>query len=242
MAAKPNSTPTSNIVEKLHEQPTEPRLVILDELELVHEPDALETLATAPELAVVGIVNDPDEVGDVLSAAWGGLNREQMLRFREYSRRAVHEIVGTRAEHGLMEGSLPSRQLRTIARRADGDARLGITTLREAARQCDWNGTISSTDVDTGFDRARQQLHETAVERLTDHQEAVYEIVSESGSAAPGDIYRTYTQRVKEPRSRTAVNRYLTKMCHYGLIESAGSTRDRKYCIDQSGYVPADAA
>lgn len=242
MAAKPDSTPTSRIVDALEEQPDDARLVVLDELELVHEPAALKILADAPEVSVIGIVNDPDEVGDVLSAAWGGLDRAQMLRFREYSRRAVKEIVGTRAEHGLLDGSLPQPQLRTIARRAEGDARLGIATLQAAARQCMYGGTIDSDDVAVGFERARRQLHQSHIDRLTDHQEAVYEILSEAGAEAPGEIYQTYQDRVDDPRSRTAVTRYLRKMCHYGLIESVGTTRDRRYRIDQSGYVAPESA
>lgn len=237
MAAKHNSTPTSDIVGALEEEAEQSRVVVLDELELVHETDPLETLAAAPDLAVVGIVNDPDEVSELLSAVWGGLDDSQKLRFREYSRRAIGEIVDVRADHALRDGSITSQRIRDIARRADGDARLAIATLRAAAQRCDWRGTIEDDDIEAGFEEAQRELFEAHVDRLSDHQHAVFEVVQEIEPAKPREIHRHYRRRVDSPRSRNTVNKYLSKMEWYGLVQGIGSTRSRKYRINDSGYV-----
>lgn len=81
-----DATPRTTLEETLLADADRPRLVVLDEVEMVTDADALATLADAPQLAVVGIVNDPAAVTDTLAAAWSDpLPESHRLEFRPYS-------------------------------------------------------------------------------------------------------------------------------------------------------------
>jgi Cdc6-like AAA superfamily ATPase len=237
-----NSTPTSDLRDALQKAPDKPRVVVLDELEMVHDPEPLEVLANAPDLAVVGIVNDPDEVRDRLANVWGGIGDKQFLQFGAYSVRRVAAIVAKRAEYGLRGSPLSDAQAERIGELADGDARLGIATLRAAAHHAGVDAaTITDDDVEAGARTAREELHQATLERLTDHQTTLYTIVRERGASSPSELYDAYCEEVDTPRSKRAAVTYLRKMCQYGLLEAEGTTRDRTYRLDSTGYTPVDA-
>jgi len=230
-----NSSPKSDFVEALSDDPDEHRLVVLDEADLIPEPAPLARLASAPKLAVLAIVNDPGEVRPMIDDVWGKPADRQFLEFGGYSVQALTEILDKRAEHGLRGSPISRTQLERISGWADGDARLGIMTLRETAKAA--SGDITDADLTTGYEHAQSLLHQQIIDRLTDHQRTVYDIVAEIGPAAPGKIQNKYRYRVDNPRSRKTVTKYLSKMCWYGLLEDHGSTRNRRYGLDTNTYV-----
>jgi Cdc6-like AAA superfamily ATPase len=154
----------------------------------------------------------------------------------------VAAIVAKRAEYGLRGSPLSDAQAERIGELADGDARLGIATLRAAAHHAGVDApTITDDHVEAGAETARHELHQATLERLTDHQTTLYSIVRERGSSSPSELYDAYCEEVDDPRSQRVVTTYLQKMCQYGLLEAEGTTRDRTYRLDSTGYTPVDA-
>jgi len=235
-----NSTPITDLQDMLSCKVDTPRVVVLDELELVHERVALVALSEAPELAVIGIVNDKDEIADLLADAWDPLADRQLRRFPSYRQAAVTEILSKRADHALRSQPLTDQQLRQLARWADGDARLGIMILREAAQaateRIGATANVTDDELEEGYAMAQTTLHEQNVDRLSEHQHTIFKVLDEIAPASPSAIQDQYRRRVDEPRSPKTVRKYLDKMEWYGLVTSTGVTRDRRYCIDESGY------
>lgn len=237
-----NSTPHSALIDALQTQRDETCVVVLDELELVQDADPLVQLSDAPGIEVVAIVNDPDEIQDQVSAAWGSLHDRQYLQFASYGVGSLTEIMRTRAEHGLRDGALPERRAEDIAESVDGDARLGICTLREAAKQAQDVRTneISPEHICSGLESAQRELHQRHLDRLTDHQRVLYSLLSPDSGRLPATLHEDYSNEVDTPRSLKSVRSYLRKMEWYGLVTSDGTTRDREYRIDTTGYVEPD--
>lgn len=64
---------------------------------------------------------------------------------------------------------------------------------------------------------------------LRPDQRLLYEIIAENGEIRPGELYERYEEQASNPRSRRMVRNYLTKLCHYNLIEAKGENRGRTY-------------
>jgi Cdc6-like AAA superfamily ATPase len=234
-----NSTPKRALVDALQDDTDSHRVVVLDELEMVHDPAPLKQLACAPQLDVVAIVNDPTEIKDIVEGAWGDLPDRQFLQFRPYSVTRLAAILSKRAELGLRDGLLSTRTTERIAEAAGGDARLGICIVRAAAEHAAEARADQITDdhIAAGVETAEQELHQTMLNRLTDHQRTLYQIVREAGELEPSEIETEYERRIDDTRSRKTMQTYLSKMEHYGLLKATGTTHDRTYRVDTSGYV-----
>jgi len=238
-----NSTARGTLVNALHQPADKARFIILDELEMVHEAKPIQELADAPSLSVACIVNDPDEIADSLSDVWDGVPKgSQRLEFRHYSVSELVEILSKRAAHGLSGDPVTERRLEQMAEAAAGDARLGICILREAARHAREAGVaqIGETHLSQGVETARRKLYQATLERLTTHQQVLYNIVVSQGPLSPGELRKRYRERIDDPRSRQTVNTYLDKMEHYDLITVTGRTQARSCQVDTSGYAPPE--
>jgi Cdc6-like AAA superfamily ATPase len=201
-------------------------------------------LADAPNVTVTCIVNDTTEVADTLATAWGRRPpASQRLQFSTYSVTELIEIVSKRAEHALGAG-FPDEYIERIAAAADGDARLGICILREAVHHAGESFGIGLNEehLQAGVESAHRELHQSNLERLTDHQRTLYDLLLEKGPLSPGALRERYADLVEEPRSRRTVVTYLQKMERYGLVQSEGSTRDKTYRVDTSGYANLETA
>lgn len=78
---------------------------------------------------------------------------------------------------------------------------------------------------------ARDEIRQKSIEKLTNHQKTLYEVISGSEEVSPADLYERYRERVDDPKSDRMVRNYLQKMEHYNLIERRGENRGRVYCI-----------
>ncbi|WP_394338777.1 Cdc6/Cdc18 family protein [Haloplanus rubicundus] len=111
------------------------------------------------------------------------------------------DILSKRAEYGLSGTPVSDRFLERIAQAADGDARLGICILREAARHAQDAGVgrLGDTQLTAAVESARHELHQQNLERLTAHQQTLYELLVSHGPLSPGELKSRYTERVSDP-------------------------------------------
>lgn len=120
--------------------------------------------------------------------------------------------------------------LRCITDAAAGDARVAIGTLRAAAQKADRCGLRQLSDevIREVAPEAKAEIKRRNLEKLTDHQRALYDIIEEDG-IAPDALYGTYCRAVEEPKSRRMVRNYLQKMRRYNLVTAHGEGRARQY-------------
>jgi len=76
---------------------------------------------------------------------------------------------------------------------------------------------------------AKSEIKQKTVDRLTTHQEVLYETITEYSEIPPNELYEEYCNRVGDPKTQRMVRNYLSKLEHYNLIEAEGNTRGQTY-------------
>lgn len=113
------------------------------------------------------------------------------------------------------------------------DARIAIGSLRAAARDADEQGLDRITDdlIEEGIPEAQAEIRQKHVQKLTEHQRVLYDIIVERGEIAPGELYEAYCERVDDPKTRRMVRNHLQKMQRYNLVQADGESRSRTYSL-----------
>ncbi|MEZ3118184.1 Cdc6/Cdc18 family protein [Halobaculum sp. MBLA0147] len=233
------STPQDELVERLREYDEAPVVVILDEVDQLEDKDLLYDLFRVTGLSMVLIANREEALyGELEDRLQSRLQTASSIRFDPYPTQELVNILTDRARWSLREDAYEESQLRRIAESAAGDARVAIMTLREAARYCRREGLtqLTSTAVDHALPEAKAEIRQKNVERLTEDQQALYEIVQEAGEIRPAALYEAYQNRVDDPKTDRTVRNYLEKMERYNLICARGENRGRTYVDAQTEH------
>jgi len=225
------STPRDELLGRI-EAVERPFLIVLDEADQLANPGLLRRLYAIPKVTMILVTNRERALFDPLDERLGSrLRSSEHVAFDSYSRAEVVAILERRVERGLADGAVTPSQLDRMAAAARGNARDAIGILRSAARSAERDdaGRIRDADIETAIPAARQELRRKSLDRLSDHQLAVYEVLREAGELMPKEIAARYADRVDDPRSRRTVRTYLRKLEQYNLVESAGEGPNRVY-------------
>ncbi|MDL0138983.1 MULTISPECIES: Cdc6/Cdc18 family protein [Halobacterium] len=226
------STPRDVLLDRLRAYDGPPYVVILDEVDQLQDKDLLYDLYRIPTLSLILIANREEELftplDDRLQSRLRNANR---IHFTAYSNDELVSILHDRVQWGLAENTIRDAELRQIADRAAGDARVAIGILRKAARTAASQGAdrIHSELVADAVSEAKLEIERKTLDRLTPHQKVLYEIVTEAGEIDPSALYTAYQDRVDDPKSERTVRNYLSKLEHYNLIVTDGNTKARTY-------------
>lgn len=226
------STPRDELLDRLRDGIDGPYVAILDEVDQLEEADVLYDLHRTRGLALVLIANREEELFASLDERLvSRLHTSTRVRFDRYSTDELVAILEDRVQWGLREDCVAGDRLEQIARAAAGDARIAITTLREAAQLADERGDdeITSEVVSEAVPEAKAEIRQKHVQKLTDHQRVLYDIIVEHGNVTPGELYDAYCKRVDDPKTRRTVRNHLQKMQQYDLVVAEGESRSRRY-------------
>lgn len=227
------STARDELLERIADV-DRPFLVILDEADQLENPDLLRRLYGIPRLTMILVTNrERDIVAPLDDRLRSRLRSGEHVAFDSYTQAQLVAILSDRAAWGLEPDAVSDAQLERMADAAHGNARDAISILRSAARRAEREGRerIHDGDVEDAIPDARATLRQKSLERLTDHQRAVYEVVQESGELMPKEIRARYRERVDDPRTKRTVRKYLGKLEQYNLLESAGQGPNRTYRV-----------
>jgi len=227
----------SDLLDRLRDV-EHPVVVILDEVDQLVEVDALYDLYELPHVEMVLVSNTEEQVFAGLDdRLHSRLRAATRVGFDRYGTDALAAILGRRVDRGLQPGAIGDREVESIARAADGNARDAIAILRSAAQLAESRDADRITDaiVDDAVGDARTRVRRTLLEKLGDHQRVLYDVVAERGPIAPGELYADYRDRVDQPRSDRTLRKYLTKMEHYSLIAADGAAQSRRYEVADPG-------
>lgn len=228
------STPHDELLERLRAYGGPQYVIILDEVDQLEDTRVLYDLYQIPKISMVLIANrEEDLFGKLDDRLVSRLHSSRRIRFNKYGIDELVAIMEARVRWGLHEDAIARPQLGRIADTAAGDARIAIGILRSAAREADRQDATRITDaiLEDAIPEARAAVQQSNVEKLTDHQHVLYEIIREQKEIDPGELYGQYQERVAEPRTNRTVRNYLQKMAHYNLIHSRGEGRGRIYRI-----------
>lgn len=225
------STPRDELLARLEALET-PYLVVLDEVDQLADPDVLRELYGIPHLSTILIANRAQDV-------WGTLDERLQSRLRSsvhlsvdaYTDEELVGILSDRVEWGLDPDAVAADQLATVADAAAGDARAAIGILRAAARNADHEGAghVRDAHLEAAIPEARERRRQKSLQKLTDHQRCLYDILTDEGPLAPKTLYARYQSAVARPRTKRQVRSYLGKLEQYNLVTATGNGPSRTY-------------
>lgn len=228
----PSASSTTQLLDRLETTLSGPTVVVLDEADQIGDLDVLFRLYEQSEVSLVLIANADEQffarMDDRLRSRLQSIPR---VGFDRYSTTELVGILDQRVEAGMAPGVVTEAQLCQVADAAVGNARDAITILETAARHAESHGeeTLSSARITEAVPAARQQIRAETIDRLDEHHTVLYEIIREAGEIAPGEAYDAYKATVDDPCLRRTVRTYVSKLEHYGLVETMGQNRGRMY-------------
>ena len=226
------STPKDELLERLRSYDNAPYVVILDEVDQLEDKSVLYDLNRIHGLELILVANQEEELFSQLDQRLKSrLRTATRIQFDRYT---VDELVGIledRVRWGLETGTVTTEQLEWIADAAAGDARVGIEVLRVAARRATHQGLeqVSDDIIENSVSEAKVEIRQRNLDKLTDDQQALYDIITEQGEVAPSDLYEAYRKRASDPKTDRMVRNYLRKLERHNLIRVVGENRGRVY-------------
>ncbi len=226
------STPHDALLDRLERNDERPLVAVLDEVDQLDDARLLYDLLEIDHLHPILVSNREEDLFVGLDErVTSRLRANPRLQFDRYGVDELTAILSARVDRGFEPGSISRAGLETIADAAAGDARVAIRILWSAARLAESNGRSRIDDdlLTAAIPEGREAVRQRAVETLTRHQRALYELVDDAGEIAPGTLYERYTDRVDEPKSKRTVRKYLGKLDQYNLVQAVGEKRGRSY-------------
>lgn len=226
------STPTDVLLDRLRDYDGPPYVVILDEADQLETKDLLYDLRRVRNLNLLLIANEETDLFAHLDERVASrLQPCTRICFDTYSDEDLVSILQDRVRWGLHPDVITSKQLRDIADAAAGDARVAIGVLRVAARAASHDDAhgIRHEHIKTAVAEAKAEIKRKTEEKLTHHQQVLYDIITERGEVAPGPLYEAYAERIDDPKTKRTMRNYLKKLEHYNLITAVGNDGGREY-------------
>lgn len=226
------STPTDILLERLRDYDGPPYVVILDEVDQLHDKDLLYELYRLRRLSMVLIANDDEEFfAELSNRVTSRFQTSARIRFSPYTQEELISILDDRVRWGLRHDAITDELVERIAGAAGGDARVAIGILRVAARRTTRAGQNAITDavIEQAVSEAKTEIRQKTLAKLNTHQQILYDIITDHGEITPRELYTRYQERASNPRSNRMVRNYLSKLYHYNLIAADGENRGRTY-------------
>lgn len=201
-----------------------PFLVVLDEIDKPSpkERDAIiYNLCGVPYVSLICVCNSRYFYYSLDSRVRSRLDAA-LIEFRPYSLDQLEEILQQRAEAGLGAETQNPWLFRKIAEHANGDARVAIQTLRNAAVQAGGSERIETRHLTAAETQARSSKRKYLLAKLTDHHRLLYEVIQEAGEINSRQLWEEYLKRCRQKRIRSAAARtfslYLRQIAESELI------------------------
>jgi Cdc6-like AAA superfamily ATPase len=226
------STPKDVLLDRLRDYTGPPYVVILDEVDQLQDKGLLYDLYRISNITMILIANKETEVfGAVDDRLTSRLTTGTRIHFEHYSNSELGTILNDRVQWGLTHNAIDQDRLTHIATKAGGDARIAIGILRNAARQAHENGLddIPVDVIDEVVPETKSEIQQQTIDRLTEHQQVLYDIITDHNTIEPRQLYDEYEDRVDDPKTKRTVRNHLSKLEHYNLIEAEGNTKSRIY-------------
>ncbi len=217
--------PTEELIKKLQKYVKRKFIVCLDEVDQLKEPEILYTLARK-EIGIILISNHSFMSWDLDSRVKSSLLLKE-IEFKPYSHQELFSILKDRIGFAFRPESIGDDLVRTVSVIANGDARVGLLTLRSAARTAQEKGLsqITIEEVRQAIKGAKRLRLSYLLKKLNQHQRVIYEILKKKTRMASGKLYEEYSKVVSEPVVDRAYRNYMKKIVDLGLIKAEGDGR-----------------
>jgi len=203
-----------------------PFVIILDDIDRLDPKDIDHVLYNLSDLAKTGLV--------CIGCSMSFLHKlDQRVRSRlnpkliecpAYSKKELTRILKERAEYGLEEARWDERILRKAINLANGDARMAIQTLRNAAAYAEnaKKGKIEVKDLEKGWVDAAELKVNKVLANLNEHHKFIYEVIQERRKVVSGKLWDAYKDACRRKKLKPVPQRtfqyYRDELLCMGLI------------------------
>jgi cell division control protein 6 len=204
-----------------------PFVIVLDEIDLPKKNERDSIIYNLCDLGNVGLVfacNSRNILHSVDERIKSRLNAKQ-IEFNPYTEDDLAYILSRRAEFALHPRAWNKRTVKRIAGLANGDARIAIQTLKNAAYNAenDSSRTIRECHVSRGYNSVRDLKNTYLLDKLTSHHRLLYDIVRERKEINSGELWEAYIARCRaENKSAIALrtfSEYMNKLIELDLVK-----------------------
>jgi len=226
------STPRDVLLERLRNYGGHHYVVILDEVDQLQDKKLLYDLYRIPNLTMILIANREEDVFSTLDERLNSrLQTCARIRFNYYTLEELITILEDRVLWGLEPDAITHSEIELIANVAAGDARVAIGVLRNATRMARQHGENKITEeiIQNAVPEAKSEIKKRTTDKLTEHQQTLYDIILDQGEVNAGDLYEQYCEQVDDPKTRRTMRNHLSKLEQYNLIVPQGQTKARTY-------------
>jgi orc1/cdc6 family replication initiation protein len=206
-------------------------LVCLDESDHMKDTDILYDLSRS-SCGLVLISNQAFALSEIDNRIKSSLFLNE-VQFRPYSKEEILEILRERASYGFRQGSISENLLSIVAGMSNGDARIGLQTLKVAAKDAESKNleVITLEEIKAAAKCARKYRLSYLLGKLNDHQRTLYEILKKCGTIHSGDLFEKYRKSTDQTIVQRSYRNYMQKMEELGLVREHGAGRWKRYEI-----------
>jgi Cdc6-like AAA superfamily ATPase len=207
-----------------------PAVIILDEIDRpmpAQREEIIYGLLSLPKGALACIANGTQTLATMDERVRSRLS-PVVIRLSPYSTKELEAILIDRARQALAPNSCTPAVLKRIAAVANGDARVAIQILRQAAAAAEMSGNTKLTTslVERCLRPWRLVQHEARLAGLSEHEKILFEQVKQHGPLGASELARRYVaccqSRNIRPMARRTFTKYLGRLSAAGLLETSG--------------------
>lgn len=223
---------TSDLLKKF-EKSRKKVIVCLDESDHLKDYDILYDLARSANCCgMVFISNQAFTLSSIDNRIKSGLFLEE-IEFKPYTKDEIFAILKERALFGLRDESISQNLISIVARMSNGDARVGLQTLKIAAKDAESRdrNSITLDEIKAAAKCARKYRLSYLLGKLNDHQRIIYSILKKSRIMESGKLFDEYEKTLKQRAPPRSYRHYMQKMQEIGLVKEHGTGRWKRYEI-----------
>lgn len=170
----------------------------------------------------VFLVTDNEQNATVLNTNIRS-NVSSTLTIMKYETEQAVAILRAYAMKGLNKWCYSDDVLRAIAVKVDGNITLGLNVLKAAVLKAQNDGKRSIEPSDIVFEE------DCVGTDVTLDQKLILDIMREWRSLPASQLYRSYLEKVKHPKSDRAFRNYVHELCMKGMLKAVGDKKGRVY-------------
>lgn len=204
-----------------------PFVIVLDEIDLPkkHERDSIVyNLCELGNVGLIFVCNSRNVLYSMDERIKSRLNAKH-IEFNPYTSEDLAYILSRRAEFALHLKSWNERTVKYIAEQAEGDARVAIQTLKNAAyhAESEGSGKITKSHVTKSYHSVRDLKKTYLLNKLSSHHRLLYRIVRERKEINSGELWKAYLSKCrklkKNPIALRTFSEYMNKLIELDLVQ-----------------------
>ena len=153
------------------------------------------------------------------------------IEFKPYDFEDLYNILKERSKYAFYEDTFPTPFLKVAAKNANGDARVAISIIRNAALFAEQEGRnkVERDDLLKALKSVKGAKQQELEKELKGKTKQIYDIIKEVGEADAKEIAKKYKENFGEDIHERTLRYYLQELVEKGLIETKGEKRWKKY-------------